>query len=451
MLTDFRAFLERLEQRNDLVHITRPVSTEFEIAAGIRKTSTIDGPALWFDNVAGHSMPVIAGLYSSRRRMLAGLETDHENYFDRFIQGFSSPIEPVVVTNSVCQEVVLEGDDATFDRLPICTHNEKDAGPFITMGLQFASHPRFGNNAAISRMQIFDRQLAGMVSVPPQHLGVYFAEAEARGEPLDVAVTIGNDPCVTMASQIQGSIFLDEMTIAGGWMGQPVEMVRCLTIDALVPATSEIVLEGQMLPGERRVEGPFGEVTGYYSPVAERPVYRLRAITHRRHPLYLAGLTGEPSTDNHVMKQGIHEGMLYARLSEICHTLKDVCLTKATGGAHVAISLTPSYRTQARDVMLAALFSGRLRPKVVIVVDEDIDVRDPAQVEWALAYRAQADRDIVTVPRMRGVPLDPSSPEPGVGAVMAIDATKGPNFWEPTRVPGADVFEIPGWDGPSSL
>jgi 4-hydroxy-3-polyprenylbenzoate decarboxylase/2,5-furandicarboxylate decarboxylase 1 len=447
MLPDMRSFLQSLDEKGDLVHIPSPVSSIFEVAAGVRKTSAIDGPALWFDDVQGSSIPVIGGLYSNRRRILCGLETDDEGFFELFARGLSSPIEPVTVEEGECQEVVLEGDAATFDRLPICTHNEKDVGPFITMGIQFAVHPRHGSNMCISRMQVFDAQTAGMVSVPPQHLGVYYSEAEARGEALEVAVTIGNDPYVTMASQVQGSISLDEVTVAGGWMGHPIELVRCKTIDVRVPASSEIVLEGEMPPDERRTEGPFGEVTGYYSPAAERPIFRLKAITHRREPLYLTGLTGEPFTDNHAMKQAVHEAMLYARLSEICLTLRDVCLTKASGGTHVAISLKPMYAQHGRDVMLAALFAERLRPKLVVVVDDDIDVRNPEQLEWAMAYRVQPDRDVVIVPRVRGVPLDPSSPEPAVGSVMAIDATRAGvgEHWETTRVPGADTFTIPGW------
>jgi UbiD family decarboxylase len=445
VLTDLRRFLERLEAEAEIVHVTRRVSPRFEIAAGIRKTSSIDGPALWFDDVEGSSMPVVGGLYSSIRRVHLGLESEPEDYFERVLGGFASPIATETVSDAPCQEVVLEGEEASFDRLPICTHNEKDAAPFVTLGVQFAKHPVHGPNACISRMQIIDGTTSGMVSIPPQHLGVYFEDAEARGEPLEVAVAIGNDPYVTMASQVAGSIDLDEMTIAGGWMRRPVEMVKCATIDLEVPATSEIVLEGELVPGERRLEGPFGEVTGFYSPPSEQPVFRLRAITHRRDPIYVTGLTGEPSTDNHVMRAGIHEPLIYGRLRDICHTIHDVCLTKATAGAHVVISMTPQYKTQARDVMMAALLGGRYRPKVVIVVDEDVDPRDPSQVEWAMAYRVQPDRDLVVVSRMRGVGLDPSVPEPGVGSVMGIDATKGPSTWERTRVPGADAFEMPGW------
>lgn len=446
-LGDMRAFLIALEEAGDLVRITRPVKTRFEIAAGMRRTSDIGGPALAFEEVEGHDMTAVGALFAHRRRVLLGMETDEQGFFERYDSGFDDPLEPVTVRDAPCQEVVLDGPDATFDRLPVCWHNEGDGGPFITMGLQFAVRQPYGNNVSISRMQIHDETHAGVMSVPPQHLGVYFAEAEAEGEDLPVAVTIGDSPYLLMASQIQGSIYLDEVTIAGGWMGTPVEMVRCKTIDVAVPASSEIVLEGEMLAGERRLEGPFGEFPGYYQDAKPHPVFRLRAITHRRDPVYFAGLTGEPSTDNHALKQAIYEAVIHRRLRQICPTLRDVCLTTATGGAHLVVSLKPTFAAQSRDVLLAALVAERVRPKMVIVVDDDIDPRDPAQVEWAVAYRTQADRDFVILPRQRGFALDPSSPEPWLGAIVGIDATKpfGKPFPRTTRVPGAEHFVIPGW------
>lgn len=438
-----------LEDHGDLVRIPGSTSAKFGVAAGIRRSSQIGGPALLFDAVDDLDMKVLGALYGSRRRVLWGMETDEEGFFDRYHAGLENPVEPVWVDDAPCQEVVLQGADATFGKLPVVWHNEKDGGPFITMGLQFAVREPYGNNVSISRMQIHDDTHAGVMSVPPQHLGVYFAEAEAEGKNLPVAITIGNGPYLMMASQIQASIYLDEVTIAGGWMGKPVEMVKCKTIDVSVPANSEIVLEGELLAGERRPEGPFGEFPGYYQGQKPHPVFKLRAITHRRDPIYLAGLTGEPATDNHYLKQAIYEAVVYRRLKEICPTLRDVCFTIASGGAHLVVSLKPTFAAQSRDIMLAALFAERVRPKVVTVVDDDVDPRDPEQVEWAVAYRTQADRDVVILPRMRGFALDPSSPQPWVGSVMGIDATRpyGQEFPERTRVPGAEDFSIPGWTG----
>jgi 4-hydroxy-3-polyprenylbenzoate decarboxylase/2,5-furandicarboxylate decarboxylase 1 len=447
VLKDLRSFLDLLEREGDLVRIERPVSPLFEVAAGIRKTSDIEGPALYFSNVTGSSMPIAGGLYAHRRRVLLGLETTHEGVQRRFTEGPDRPIEPRLVGEAPCKEVILTGDDADLGYLPNCTYNKLDAGPFITMGLQIANHPDYGRNVSISRMQIFDGKHAGVLSVPPQTLGVYFGEAEARGEPLEVAVAIGNDPYSTLASQIRGNIFLDELTVAGGWMGEPVDVIRCETIGVEVPATSEIVLEGEMIPGERREEGPFGEVFGYYGSKGPRPVFRLKAITHRRDPIYLAGLTGRPNTDNHVLRQIPLEALLWERLREICPTLRDVTVTRAGAGLHVVVSIKPTYVSQARDVMLCAMTTERIRPKLVTMVDEDIDPRDPQQVEWASVFRVQADRDVVIIPRAVGHVLDPSTGGSRQGAVMGIDATVpfGEDYGEVTGVPGAETFEIPGW------
>jgi 2,5-furandicarboxylate decarboxylase 1 len=447
MLRDMRSFLRLLEEKGDLVRIAEPVSPHFGVAAGIRKTSDIDGPALWFENVEGSSMPVVGALYAHRRRALWGLETTPEEINLKFMQSLQNPIPPRLVSDGPCKEVILTGDDADLGLLPICTHSVKDGGPFITMGLNVAKHPDYGTNVSISRMQIYDGKTAGIMSDPPQQLGVYFAEAEARGESLPMAVALGNDPYSTLCSQVKGSIYLDEFAVAGGWMGEPVEVVKCETIDVNVPATSEIVLEGELVRGERRMEGPFGEYSGFYGTAAPRPVFRLKAITHRRNPIYLAGLTGMYPTDNHVMKQIPHEAILYNRLRQICPTIRDVHVTDPGGGYHVVVSIKPTFATQARDVMLAALTTEKLRPKLVIVVDDDIDVRDSRHVEWAMAFRFQADRDTVIIPRMVGQSLDPSTPALTVGAVMGIDATVpyGEDYGQVTTVPGAAEFVIPGW------
>jgi 2,5-furandicarboxylate decarboxylase 1 len=448
MLTDLRGFLALLEEQGDLVRITRPCSPEFEIAAGMRKTSDIDGPALLFENLPGYDMPVVGALLATRRRALWGLESTAENYFARYARGVQNPQPPRLVDRAPCQEVVLRGADADLRRLPVCTQSRKDAGAFIAAGVLFADDPEFGRNVAISRMQVYDSHHLGVLFGTHQHLGLYYERAEARGEPLPMAIAIGTDPYTLMASQVPGSVFLDEMAVAGGLLGAPIEMVRCATIPVEVPATTEIVIEGELLPGERRLEGPYGEFPGYYSSAAPRPIFRVTAITHRRDPIFLTALTGMPMTDNHVMRQMTWEPILHERIRAICPTVRDVCLT--AGGAatmHAVISIRPLFKGQARDVMLAAFQTERIRPKLVTVVDDDVDPRDPLQVEWAVAFRMQGDRDILIIPGGIGNFLDPSTPEPRISALVGIDATRpfGEPYPEVVDVPGADEFEIPGW------
>ena len=181
MITDLRGFLNLLEEKKDLVHISRPTSPRFEIAAGVRKTSDIEGPALFFDNVIGHSMPVLGAPFAVRRRAIWGLETTPEKIHQKIMEGLRNHIPPRIVKDGPCKEVILTGEDADFSRLPICTHNAKDAGPFITIGLGFIRHPEYGNNVSISRMQIYDGKTMGCRSVPPQHLGSLFSRDGAKG------------------------------------------------------------------------------------------------------------------------------------------------------------------------------------------------------------------------------------------------------------------------------
>ncbi len=443
MLKDMRSFLSLLEAKGDLVHIGERVAPRYGISAGIRKTSDIGGPALWFDNVVGSSMPVVGGLYAARRRCLWGLEATEDTIREKFVAAVDNPIPPRLVSDGPCKEVVLTGDDASFDRLPNCIYSAEDAGPYITMGLLIARHPTGRNNIGIYRMQVFDGKHLG---VNAAKLDLYYAAAEARGEPFGIALTLGNDPCTTLASQYRGRADLDELAVAGGLMGEPIELVQCETIDAAVPATSEIVFEGEIVPGERWSEGPFGEAPGYYSPAGLRPVFRLKAMTHRRDPIYLAGLTGLPATDNHVMKQVVTEPLVYHYLKEICPTVRDVCATTASHSLHFVISMRPTTATQAREVMLAALTS-EFQPKMVTVVDEDIDVRDPAQVEWAMTFRFQADRGVEILPHVAGYAMDPSIPRGGEGSRLGINATRpyDEDYGHVVSVPGANEFVIPGW------
>ncbi len=443
MLKDMRSFLSLLEATGDLVHISERVAPRFGIAAGIRKTSDIKGPALWFDNVIGTAMPVVGGLYAARRRCLLGLEATEDTIRERFAAAVDRPIPPRIVKDGPCKEVVLTGAEASFDRLPSCIYSAEDAAPYITLGLLIARHPTGRSNVGIYRMQVFDGHHLG---VNAAKLDTYYAAAEARGEPFGIALTLGNDPYSTLASQYRGRADLDELAVAGGVMGEPIDLVQCETIDIAVPATSEIVFEGEILPGERWSEGPFGEAPGYYSPAGPRPVFRLKAITHRRDPIYLAGLTGMPSTENHVMKQVVTEPLVYRFLKGICPTVRDVCATTASHSLHFVISMRPTSATQAREVLLAALTS-EFQPKMVTIVDEDVDVRSPAQVEWAMTFRFQADRGVEILPHVAGYAMDPSIPRGADGSRLGINATRpyDDDYGSVVSVPGADEFVIPGW------
>ena len=443
---DLRSFLDQLEAEGGLRRIKRPVSTKFEIAAGIRKMADTQGPALLFEDVIEHDMPVAGALFSSRAQALKALEVQTPAEGNaKFLAGLENHIAPRLVPHGPCQEVVLTGDQIDLFQLPIPIYSEKDGGPYITVGLEISKDPIDGSkNASIYRMMRVDRNHLAVMSHVFQGLGTHMARAEEIGVPLDVAVANGVDPLVLYASQAKVPQGVDELGIAGGILGQPVEVVKCATVDLEVPATTEIVIEGRVLPGERVLEGPFGEFTGYYGPAEMMPVMEVTAITHRRHPIFLAGMTGVPPTDNHILKIFAYESTLMQKLRRDFPEVTAVSYPDWGGVQYVAVvALKQRYKGQARHLILTTLGDSS-RPKWVIVVDDDIDVYNTEMVNWAIITRSQPAEDLIVIPRVAGGPLDPSAPEKEVISVWGLDATRpfGQDFPEVVKVPGADEFEL---------
>jgi 4-hydroxy-3-polyprenylbenzoate decarboxylase/2,5-furandicarboxylate decarboxylase 1 len=444
--TDLRDFMQRLESEGELVRVKRAVQTQFEIAAGIRKMSDTDGPALLFENPAGHSMPVVAGLFSTRKRALLALEADDPRAANAaFLHGLRNPIDPVIVDEARCQEVVLTGDDIDLDALPIPRYSELDGGDYITMALSISNDPDDGKrNASVYRIMRLDKTHLTVMSAAFQGLGTHIARAEALNQPLEIAIANGVHPVTLYASQAKVPPGFDELTIAGGILGRPLETVRCKTVDLEVPEETELVIEGRILPGVKAPEGPFGEFTGYYGPQEDNPVIEVTAITHRRAPVFLAGLTGVPTTDNHVLKVFAYESNMLDNLQRIFPEVTNVCFPDWGGVQYVAVvALKQRYKGQARHLILSAL-GDAARVKWVIVVDDDIDVYDTEAVNWAIATRSQPAEDIIVVPRIAGGPLDPSAPEKEVISVWGLDATRGfeRDFPEVVTVPGVAEFTL---------
>jgi 4-hydroxy-3-polyprenylbenzoate decarboxylase/2,5-furandicarboxylate decarboxylase 1 len=444
---DLRGFMRLLEDEGELRRVSRPVSTKFEIAAGIRGMGDRGGPALLFENVAGHDIPVVGGLFSTRRRALLALGVDdHAEGNRRFLDGLHHPIEPVVTAAPApCQEVVLTGDQVDLDALPLPVYSEKDGGAYVTVGLTISNDPVDGRrNASVYREMRVDSRHLAVMSHAFQGLGTQIARAAELGVPLDVAIANGVHPVLLYASQAKVPHGVDELGIAGGILGRPVETVRCKTVDLEVPADSEIVIEGRILPGERALEGPFGEFSGYYGPAEHNPVIEVTAITHRADPVFLAGLTGVPTTDNHVLKVFAYESKLLENLRAAFPEVTAVCFPDWGGVQYAAVvALRQRYKGQARHLILTAL-GDAARVKWVIVVDDDIDVYDTEQVNWAIITRSQPAEDLVVIPRVAGGPLDPSAPEKEVISVWGLDATRpfGVDYPEVVKVPGADSFQI---------
>ena len=444
---DLRGFLSYLSDKGELAHIPGPVDPLYEIAAYIRKSSDMLGPAFLFDEAKGSEMRVAAGVFCSPSKAEHALRAaGPTDALEVFMNGLDNPIPPVLVDDGPCQEIVITGDDVDLTTLPIPTYSKQDPGPFITVGVEIARDPISGErNAGIYRMQLYGPTEMGLAVSPYSDFDAIRTHAEELGQRLEVAVAIGVDPVIQLATQARVPFGVDELAIAGGLHGSPVELVKCRTIDLEVPATSELVIEGYLEPHVRREEGPFGEMTGYVGPGGPEPVFTCTAITSRIDPIYQAGLTGIPVTENHVLKLLPMEANLLKAMRQVYPDITGVRYAPEGGAEFLAvIGMKQRYVNQAKNVLLAALGSVA-HPKVVIVVDDDIDIYDTAKVWWAVLTRAQPAEDVIIIPRAAGGQLDPSAPSKFGSSLMGIDATipYGAEFAEVVEIPGVD--QVPDW------
>lgn len=443
---DIRAFLRRLEDAGDLIRIGDVVSPDSEIVALTRQASDQDGPALLFERVRGSQFPVLSNLWGAQRRVAAALEVPPADLFRAYMEREERLIEPRLTDSAPCHDVVWTGDQVDVGRLPILRHYEKDGGPYITAGLQIARDPQRGTrNVSIHRMLPVGKDRLTVFAPPGRHLRTIIERNEERGAGTPIATAIACSPAAQIASQARTPFGVDEFHVAGGLVGRPLELVRCQTIDVEVPADSEIVIEGVTIPGERVMDGPFGEYPGTYSAAKPAPVLRVTAITFRRDAIYQNTLTGMIMTENHYMMQPAATAMAWREALRVTPEVRAVHVTPGgTCRHHVIVSIKKRHPADGRNVALA-LLAAPLGAKYVVVVDHDIDVFDPTQVEWAMNTRMQADQDVVVVPNLYSPTLDPSAPAPRTSAKMLVDATAPLGRLEefqPPRVAGMERFRL---------
>jgi 2,5-furandicarboxylate decarboxylase 1 len=444
---DLRSFLAALEERGDLLRVPGPVDWEYEAVALTRHTSDIQGPALLLESVRDSQFPCLSGLFAAKRRVAWSLDVAEDELDATYRERENLSLAPTMTNGTPpCQEIVLTGDQVDLCSLPILRHYERDGGRYITAGLQVAKDPGTGiRNVTISRMLLLDHRRLSVFAPPGRHLRTIIERWHERGEPAEIAVVIGAEPATQIASQARPSYGVDEFGVAGGLRGEPVELARCVTIDVEVPATSEMVIECRTVPGEMVVDGPFGEYPGTYSDAKPTPVVEVTAITMRRGGMYQNTLTGMPMTENHWMMEPAAVSLAWRESLKI--TPEVVAVNVTPGGAtrhHVVVSIKKRHPSEARNLALA-LLAAPLGAKLVTVVDDDIDVYDPLQVEWAVNTRVQADNDVFILPNLYSPTLDPSAPAPRTSAKMGIDATAPIGdraAYQPPRVLGIERYQL---------
>jgi 2,5-furandicarboxylate decarboxylase 1 len=417
--TDLRWFIEALRGEGLLVDVRRSVSLDRELGAVLRACEK-DGKAALFHSIEGHSTPVVGGALGSRRGAAVALRCAVDELFDRVRTATESPTAPRVVADAPSQQRAHDPVDLT--RLPVPVHAPGDSGAFINAGVVIARDPNTGrHNLSFNRMQIFDETTAGMNMNTWRDMDEFLRRAEEQGHGLPFAVAIGVDPVLLMAAAFRYDDG-DEYEIAGALRGAGISVVPARTVDLLVPAEAEFVLEGEIIAGDRREEGPMAEFTGHYSGTRPQPIAKVHAITHRDDPIYqtIAGASSE-----HLLLGAslMREPRLHSTVRLMSPRVVDVRLPGSGFAAYV--SLADPRAGEARSVAIAAL-SFHANTKCVIVVDDDIDLDDPADMMWALATRVRWERDCTTIPGALGNPLDPSSDSDSVQTKVIIDATIGP-------------------------
>ena len=444
---DLREFIGELDRRGLLRRIAAPVSRDLEITQITDRVTKAGGPALLFENVTGCSMPVLINAFGTLERMTLALGVDDlaeqakriEELINPDIpEGFIEKLKklpmlarlagyaPSIVKRGVCQEVVVEGEAVDLNALPVLTCWPGDAGRFITFPLVFTKHPQTGQrNIGLYRMQVFDRNTTGMHWQVHHDGAAHFDAYRRLGRRMPLAVAIGPDPVLSYAASAPLPPGMDEAFFAGFLRGKGVELVPCRTIEMEVPATAEIVLEGYVDPAEPyRTEGAFGDHTGFYSLPDDYPAFHVTAVTHRADPIYQTIIVGAPPQEDTFLGKAT-ERMFLPLVRMFIPEIVDYCLPQF-GVFHncVFVSIRKRYPLAARKVMHAIWGLGQMMfSKLVVVVDEEVDVHDTDAVMFRVGANVDARRDVVIVDGPVDV-LDHAAPCVGAGSKMGIDATR---------------------------
>jgi 2,5-furandicarboxylate decarboxylase 1 len=433
-----RTLLGNLEQQGEMIRFDKPVDPLTNMAAVEWKAYNTLGKSSFFTNIEGHDgWQACSQILADRKKWSVGLGIEEEDLLVEMSKRVNQHIASVEVgkAEAPVKELILKDGEVDLGDIPAMITSDKDGGRYLASGMVFLKDPETGiANVSVHRMQIMGKDKTGLLMVP-RHARRIFDKSASRGEPMPAAVAIGAHPAIWYGSAFTTDFGIDEMSVAGGLLGEAVRMVPCETIDIRVPAEAEIVLEGEVLPNHVEAEGPFGEVPGTYAEVGESEIFKVKCITRRKNPIYYAIHCGFPVTDTQATT-GL--GIEVATREHIKNVeggldLLDVRSVREAGLLAIVIKLRPKFEGQAKTALMAALSGPYLHPKLAIAVDDDIDASDMRQIMWSMTTRVHASRDVVMIPHTRTFPLDNISPiSEGqnsfhrVGTKWLIDATKPP-------------------------
>lgn len=457
---DLRHYLEILEKKEKLRRVSKEVDKDWELACIARwvfeSVPEDERYGLWFENVKGFNVPVVLGALGASREVYAlALETTPDKIYEKWCRALTHPIPPVPAEKAPVKEVIKKGREVDLFEIPVPTFTPgRDDGPYISSSAVITKDPDTGiQNVGNYRQRVIAGDRVGILIAPTQHIGMhYFNKYQPRNEPMPIAIAVGNDPAIALTSVAKVPYGVDELDIAGGFRGQGVPVVRAETVDLMVPANAEYVIEGYVMPHERDKEGQFGEFTGYMGLESDRTFIQVQCVTHRKNPLYHGFLSQIPPSESSLVRSQAFAANLYKHL---VHDLKepafkDAHFTEAGGSEMVLIiQVKPMYPGHARKVgLVAANLLASSLGKFVYIVDDDIDIRDPFSVEWALSFRVDPARDVEILHHSFFHILDPAVPPAGSasgvapGSKIVIDATMKGTYPEISLPPKKYMMKV---------
>ena len=411
----YRTFVKNLEQQGELIRFTKEVDPLTNMAAIEWKAFNELGKGSLFANIKGYpGWTAVSQILADRKKWSIAMGMEDKTILGEMAQRLKKPVPTANVTKDKApvREVIEIGDKADLYSIPSMMTSERDGGRYLASGMAIIKDPDTGiRNMSIHRQQIMGKDKTGFIMIPRQARRIYDKYC-AKNQPMPVAMVYGAHPAIFFGSAFTTQFGVDELSLAGGLIGEPIRMVKCETIDVEVPAEAELVVEGEVLPNHTEPEGPFGEVPGTYAEAGKSEIFRVKAITRRKDPIFYAIHCGFPVTDTQATT-GL--GIEIATLEHIKNVeggldILDVRSIAAAGTMLLVLKIRPRVEGQAKTALMSALSGPYLHPKLAIAVDEDIDASDLRQVMWSMTTRVHAERDVVMIPNTRVFALDNVSP-----------------------------------------
>ena len=415
-----RDFIGQMEKKTEVLHVKEPLSARFEISYFMKNFDN-DGPILSFDKVKEYKTEVVSNVCGTRGRICSALSVDENGLYEKLTSAWRSPRKSRIIAGSQLMERTVKNVDLRC--LPILTHFERDAGPYITSGVVHAkSTDGKIENVSVHRLQVLDNKHLA-IRLVPRHLFKLWNMAKEKRKDLDVAISIGVHPAVMLAASSPVPFGVNEFSVANALLDGDLRLIDCGNADACAPAEAELVLEGKISSTKEVAEGPFVDITGTYDVQRKQPVVEVVGVMCRREYLYHGLL---PSGAEHRLLMGLpHEVLVWESVSKVVPKVCAVNLSVGgSGWLHAVVSIEKQVDGDGKNAILAA-FAAHPSLKHVVVVDSDINVFDVSDVEWAIATRFQASEDLIVIENVRGSTLDSSAnQETGLTSKMGLDATR---------------------------